>query len=57
MKVGSTSKIVACVEDKKVVPWHQALAGYATAYSTILMCTHTYIHTDVHTHTQAHAHK
>ena len=24
------SKIVACVENKEVVPWHQALAGYAT---------------------------
>ena len=31
MKVGLTSKIVACMENKKVVPWHQALAGYTTA--------------------------
>ena len=28
MKVGSMFKIVACVENKKVVPWHQGLAGY-----------------------------
>ena len=35
MKVGSTSKIVACVENKKVVPWHQALAGYATGLMSI----------------------
>ena len=35
-------KIVACMEDKKVVRWHQALAGYATGYQTS-KCTYVQI--------------